>query len=83
MKNKEVYEKLGFAIKSQRKKSGITQIQMCHLLRLGNIEISAQQLQKYESGINRMPVVVLLEICKILNVNIKTILEWSKGKTIE
>jgi transcriptional regulator with XRE-family HTH domain len=44
------------------------------------VGVTQQQVQKYETGQNRVNAVRLYEICKVLNVEIASMFEYPKPK---
>ena len=67
-KEKE-YEKLGGNLRNMRVDRGVSQSLLAE--KLG---VSFQQVQKYESGENRIPVVQLILACRVLDCSIYKIL---------
>ena len=61
---------IGNKIKQLRKKLGITQTELAE-----NVNLSYQQIQKYENGKSKIYVTKLIEISKALNTNIGYFLE--------
>ena len=69
-KNEEaVYAFIGQRIRMVRQVHGVTQQQLAEVL-----GISYQQVQKYESGLNRVPVVSLMAIGKVFGDGISAFL---------
>ncbi|MHA1549927.1 MAG: helix-turn-helix domain-containing protein [Alphaproteobacteria bacterium] len=69
---KRVSEKdtqLGINLRLNRKSMGFSQKKLAHKL-----NISFQQIQKYESGVNRLSVVRLIEISQALSVPLYSII---------
>lgn len=60
-----ITEIIGMNIVRLRKSSGKTQEDLARYL-----HITPQQVQKYESGKNNMPVAMLYEVCDFLNISI-------------
>lgn len=73
LKNQKYYQKLGWALKAQRK-----QKKVCFLDIAKKLEISGQQLSKYESGENRIPVDKLDIYCQILKIKAEWLIEYAK-----
>lgn len=69
------YKKLGWAVKSVRTRKGVSVLEIAE-----ELEISPQQIYKYESGKNRIPIDTLTKICTLLKVKSEWLIEWSKGK---
>ena len=46
----------------------------------GELGVSFQQIQKYESGVNRVSAARLFEICKALNVSLSSMFERDPTK---
>lgn len=69
-KTQEYYEKLGWALKSQRKVKKICIEEIAEKL-----EVTAQQISKYELGRNRIPADKLNEYCKIIGIKLIWITE--------
>lgn len=67
---KEIDVELGARIRKRRRAVGLTQVKFGE--RLG---VSFQQLQKYETGVNRIAVSTLVVMAEILAVSIIEILE--------
>lgn len=63
------YTELGNNIKKARKKYGLTQKELGRLIFKSEVTI-----RKYESGSYRIPIEVLLNLCKILNIDLNTLL---------
>jgi transcriptional regulator with XRE-family HTH domain len=61
---------LGFRIRFLRKKTGLSLMSLAH-----DIGVSYQQLQKYESGYNRISVSALLAVAKALAVDPSSLLD--------
>lgn len=59
IEEKEINKKIGFLLRSVRKSRGYTQSKVATA-----IGITFQQLQKYESGRNRICIFSMIEICK-------------------
>ena len=76
-KNQEFYNRLGWALRSQR---GVKKVKIEEIAK--KLEISAQQIQKYETGENRIPVDKLAIYCELLEIKPEWLLEWSKGSSI-
>lgn len=53
---------LGFRLKQIRKSKGWTQEHLGQA-----VEVSFQQIQKYEKGTNRVSVAMLIRLCKVLD----------------
>jgi transcriptional regulator with XRE-family HTH domain len=62
-------KEIGQSIKVLRRKAGMSQNRMAHL-----IGVTFQQVQKYESGKNRIAVAMLIEIARALECSIHEIL---------
>lgn len=65
------YRKLGGRIKSRRLELGISQTEIAYLL--GGITF--QQVQKYETGQNRIPVDRLLQLSRVFQTPVERLLE--------
>ena len=61
----EVYAFIGERIRMMRTMQGVSQQKLAEVL-----GVSFQQVQKYESGANRVPVVTLMAIAKIFEVGV-------------
>jgi transcriptional regulator with XRE-family HTH domain len=59
----EVDVRVGSRIREARKRLGLTQRSLADL-----VGVTAQQIQKYEKGANRVSVPALLKFCKILSI---------------
>lgn len=70
-KDEEFYRKLGWALKIQRKKQKINIGSIAKML-----DVSIQQINKYESGENRIPVDKLDRLCRELGLDIDWIITW-------
>ncbi len=71
---KQVDVHVGHLIRQQRKKMGLTQQDLANAL-----EISYQQVQKYEVGTNRVGAGRLFEMAQILKVDISFFFEGLEG----
>ncbi len=69
---------IGLRLKALRNCTGITRKDLAQFL-----EISTQQIQKYESGINRLSVSTLLRIANFMNVPIWDFIEDENGMLID
>jgi transcriptional regulator with XRE-family HTH domain len=69
MKDFDFYIKLGSIIRKQRKKQGITLIEISRVA-----DTSSQQFSKYETGINRIPVDRLEKVSEILDLSFDTLI---------
>lgn len=76
-KDQEFYNRLGWALRSQR---GVKKVAVEDIAKI--LEVSAQQIQKYETGKDRIPVDKLTSYCEVLKIKPQWILEWSKGKEL-
>jgi len=74
----DFYERLGWALKSHRKHKKVSQAEIAKV-----VGVTFQQIQKYESGDNRIPVDKLDDYCSYLGVKYKWMVEHAKGKLIE
>lgn len=73
LKNQKYYQKLGWALRVQRKRKNVTIQEMAEKL-----QISGQQLSKYELGENRIPIDKLDEYCEILNIKAKWLIDFAR-----
>jgi DNA-binding XRE family transcriptional regulator len=61
---------IGARMRERRNALGISQADLAHTL-----DVSFQQIQKYEKGINRVSAARLFAICKALNVSLSSMFE--------
>jgi transcriptional regulator with XRE-family HTH domain len=74
---KQFNQKLGQRIKFFRKQAGLS------LKEVGNaLNVSLQQIQKYETGLNRLSVDMLVRISAVLSVPIDALLEDSNVSNV-
>lgn len=64
------YERIGRALRYVRTESGVTQSQLAE-----ELGVTFQQIQKYEKGENRIPVVQLVLACRALDFPIERLLD--------
>lgn len=62
-------EKTGETLRLLRKKSGLSLKEMGQIM-----GVSYQQVQKYESGVNRLPLSLLPDLCDLFGVSAETFL---------
>lgn len=72
-RDKEFYIRLGWALKSQRELKKISVFDTAK-----ELEITHQQVRKYESGENRIPVDKLERFCDLMQIKSTWIIEWAK-----
>jgi transcriptional regulator with XRE-family HTH domain len=68
---RDLDKKLGNRLRAYRIEAGMSQMELGD--KLG---ISFQQIQKYEKGSNRLAVVRLVEICKLLKITPHALIDW-------
>ena len=69
----DYYQKLGWVLKSQREIRKYTVKKTAKWL-----GVTPQQLCKYESGENRIPVDRLVKFCDLVNIEVSWVIEWAK-----
>lgn len=77
MKNEELNKKIGKNLKFYRLFKGFTQRQLAKSLNL-----TFQQIQKYEKGTNRLSLSKLFDICEVLNIDIHQFIDGVKNADI-
>jgi transcriptional regulator with XRE-family HTH domain len=71
----DVDKRLAARIRKRRREAGLSQVQLA-----GRLGITFQQVQKYESGRNRISAGRLLDICRALEVSASEILSNLDGR---
>jgi transcriptional regulator with XRE-family HTH domain len=64
MKDQELNLAIGQRLRSVRSARGMTQGELA-----GHLGVAFQQIQKYENGINRLSVAVMLRLCRFMDVD--------------
>ena len=77
MKNEELNKKIGKNLKFYRLFKGFTQRQLAKSLNL-----TFQQIQKYEKGTDRLSLPKLFDICEVLNIDIHQFIDGVKNADI-
>jgi len=70
MDKKQFYKSLGAVLKKIRRDMGISQEKVGEMC-----DVSFQQIQKYESGLNAIPLYKLIQICDYANVRVEAVLK--------
>lgn len=76
--NQQFYEKLGWALRSQRRFNKISSNLIAQ-----ELKITIQQLQKYEVGENRIPLDKFFKYCELIKVKPDWLADWAKGKELK
>ena len=77
-KDIEYYISLGKKIREIKKRQGLSQKEVAKIL-----GVTFQQYQKYERGINRIPIKALVTFCELTNSDIKELTACDINKKIE
>lgn len=70
MKHKDIYIDIGLKIKARRKELGYSQEKIAEIL-----AVSTRLVQKYEKALVRIPLDILLNLCRILEVDLSYFLK--------
>lgn len=71
-KDQDFYKNLGWALRSQRRVRKVSIEQVSEA-----VGVSNQQIQKYETGQNRIPVDKLIAYCDVLQIKHEWIVNWA------
>ncbi len=70
-------KRIGQAIRAGRLKTGMTQAELAAL-----VGVTYQQMHKYESGINRIPIVRAFRTCAILGIDASDLVKAVENETM-